>query len=109
MFFVDIAAFAIAVYVCVTMVQAGIPKVQGELSAVNTFQTLGGDSVRLLTGWTEILCGVLFPFLTIAGYPLLIVMFGAVFVHAKVWGNSPVNAIKMLAAIITVITLRGIS
>ena len=107
MFILGLIGFALAVWVAVSMVQAGLLKINGELSAVSTFESLGGDKARLFVGWTEVLCGALFPFAPLLGFPLLVVMAGAIYLHVKVWNNSAANALNMVALIVGSMAARA--
>jgi uncharacterized membrane protein YphA (DoxX/SURF4 family) len=94
-----ILAFAVALYVVVKLIPVGFSKFDAEKSAA-TFTSLGGDTVRYIVGFAEIFGSVFLLSPTTALFGLFLVtpvMLGAIYLHVKVWGNSPKDAALVLA------------
>lgn len=88
-------ALVCAVYAIVQLVPAGVIKINTKQND-ETFVTLGGDPVRYAVGFAEVAGAILLLTPMTAPWGLLLiapVMMGAIYIHVRVWRNSPKNAV----------------
>jgi uncharacterized membrane protein YphA (DoxX/SURF4 family) len=102
----EILAFACALYAITQLLPAGIAKLDTK-KPDETFVTLGGDPMRYAVGIAEIAGPILLLMPMTAPFGLLLiapVMLGAIYIHVRVWNNSPKNAvIALVTAVASVV------
>lgn len=102
----SVLALIAAVFTASKLMPAGLSKFDD--AQAQTFVGLGGDKVRFMVGAAELLGPVLLltPWSAAFGLALIFpVMAGAIYLHTMVWGNSPKNAVVVLASAIATVVL----
>ena len=106
----NIALWALQILIALFLIRVGVPKLLGDPVMVQTFGAIGaGQWFRYLTGTLEVAgsIGLLIPGIT--GYAAIVlaaVMTGAVVTHLVILGGSPVIALVLLAALLTIAWVR---